>query len=62
MTTAIEQWFQTQGYIINLHIMDCTAEGVVGNYLYSGRALGVSAAQDPVQHISRHLGSLLIRE
>ncbi len=33
-------------YIINHDIMNCTAEGVVGNHLYSGRALGMSEPWD----------------
>jgi len=49
VAVAIDQGFQTQRYIINHDIMDCTADGVVGNYLYSGRALGVSAPQDLIQ-------------
>lgn len=35
--------------IINHDIMHCTAEGVVGNYLYSGRALGLSEPWDIIQ-------------
>ena len=36
-------------FIINHDIMHCTAEGVVGNHLYSGRALGLSEAWDMIQ-------------
>lgn len=36
-------------YIINHDIMNCTAEGVVGNHLYSGRALGISEPWDLIQ-------------
>jgi len=35
--------------IINHDIMNCTAEGVVGNHLYSGRALGISQPWDLIQ-------------
>ena len=34
---------------INHDIMHCTAEGVVGNHLYSGRALGISNTGDIIQ-------------
>jgi hypothetical protein len=36
-------------YIVNHDIMHCTAEGVVGNNLYSGRALGLTEADDYIQ-------------
>jgi hypothetical protein len=36
-------------YIINHDIMSCTADGVVGNHLYSGRALGISEPWDIIQ-------------
>ena len=36
-------------YIVNHDIMRCTAEGVVGNNLYSGRALGLSEPDDYIQ-------------
>ncbi|WPL19688.1 carbamoyl phosphate synthase-like protein [Thiorhodovibrio winogradskyi] len=32
--------------ILNHDIMNCTAEGVLGNHLYSGRAVGISAPDD----------------
>jgi hypothetical protein len=35
--------------VINHDIMGCTAEGVVGNHLYSGRALGASQPDDVIQ-------------
>lgn len=35
--------------IFNHDIMDCTHEQVVGNYLYSGRALGLTHAGDIIQ-------------
>jgi hypothetical protein len=35
--------------IFNHDIMGCTAEGVVGNHLYSGRALGMSEPHDLIQ-------------
>lgn len=36
-------------YIYNHDIMNCTAEGVVGNHLYSGRALGLTEPWDLIQ-------------
>jgi hypothetical protein len=36
-------------YIVNHDIMRCTADGVVGNHLYSGRALGLSEPEDYIQ-------------
>jgi hypothetical protein len=36
-------------YIVNHDIMHCTADGVVGNDLYSGRALGLSEPDDFIQ-------------
>jgi len=36
-------------YIFNHDIMNCTADGVVGNQLYSGRALGLTQSEDVIQ-------------
>jgi hypothetical protein len=36
-------------HILNHDIMGCTAEGVTGNHLYSGRALGASEPDDLIQ-------------
>ncbi len=36
-------------YIYNHDIMNCTADGVVGNHLYSGRALGMTEPWDIIQ-------------
>lgn len=36
-------------YIVNHDIMHCTADGVAGNDLYSGRALGLSEPDDFIQ-------------
>lgn len=36
-------------YVINHDIMNCTADGVTGNHLYSGRALGISEPWDIIQ-------------
>ena len=36
-------------YIVNHDIMRCTADGVVGNHLYSGRALGLTEPHDYIQ-------------
>lgn len=50
MLTAIEQEIQLSGkYVINHDIMNCTADGVMGNHLYSGRALGLSEPWDIIQ-------------
>jgi hypothetical protein len=38
-----------QKRLINHDIMNCTAEDVLGNYLYSGRALGASDSNDMLQ-------------
>jgi hypothetical protein len=50
MSAAIDLGYQPAGkYIINHDIMGCTAEGVVGNHLFSGRALGLSEPLDIIQ-------------
>ena len=50
MSAAIDQLqLQTHKYILNHDIMSCTAEGVAGNHLFSGRALGISEPWDIVQ-------------
>ena len=50
MSAAIEQsYLPSVRYLINHDIMHCTAEGVVGNHLYSGRALGISEPWDMIQ-------------
>lgn len=50
MSTAIERdYLPANKYIINHDIMHCTADEVVGNYLYSGRALGLSEPWDIIQ-------------
>ena len=50
MSAAIDHGYLQSGkYIINHDIMNCTAEGVVGNHLYSGRALGLSEPYDIIQ-------------
>ncbi|MGW8228949.1 MAG: ATP-grasp domain-containing protein [Gammaproteobacteria bacterium] len=50
MSVAIEHVYLPSGkYIINHDIMNCTADGVVGNHLYSGRALGLSEPWDIIQ-------------
>ena len=36
-------------YVVNHDIMHCTAEGVAGNDLYSGRALGLTEPGDYIQ-------------
>lgn len=50
MSTAIDHgYLPADRFIINHDIMHCTAEGVDGNYLYSGRALGMSEPWDRIQ-------------
>ena len=50
MSAAIDHGYLPSGrYIINHDIMNCTAEGVVGNHLYCGRALGLSEPWDMIQ-------------
>ncbi len=50
MSVALDHGYLQSGkYIVNHDIMNCTAEGVVGNHLYSGRALGLSEPWDIIQ-------------
>jgi len=49
MSVAIKQDYLPFKHVINHDIMNCTAEGVVGNHLYSGRALGISQPWDIIQ-------------
>ena len=50
MSAAIDHaYLPVDKYIINHDIMGCTAEGVVGNHLFSGRALGISEPWDIIQ-------------
>ena len=50
MSAVIDHGYLPSGkYVINHAIMNCTAEGVVGNHLYSGRALGLSEPWDIIQ-------------
>ena len=50
MSAAIDHGYIPSGkHNINHDIMHCTAEGVVGNHLYSGRALGISEVNDKIQ-------------
>ena len=50
MSAVLAHNYQPVGkYILNHDIMSATAEGVVGNHLYSGRALGISGPQDIIQ-------------
>ena len=50
MSAAVKREFiPAEKHIINHDIMHCTAEGVVGNHLYSGRALGISEPWDLIQ-------------
>jgi hypothetical protein len=45
----IEDYYPVHPLFVNHDIMHCTAEGVKGNYLYSGRALGVTTPYDIIQ-------------
>lgn len=45
----IEDLYPVHPFIVNHDIMHCTAEGVQGNYLYSGRALGITTPYDIIQ-------------
>lgn len=50
MSAALAHNYLPAGkYILNHDIMSATAEGVVGNHLYSGRALGMSEPWDIIQ-------------
>ena len=50
MAVAIDHGYLPAGrYVLNHDIMHCTAEGVAGNHLYSGRALGMSEPWDLIQ-------------
>ena len=50
MSAVLAQRVQPAGkYILNHDIMSATAEGVIGNHLYSGRALGITGPRDIIQ-------------
>jgi len=50
MSAAIDHLnLQANKLILNHDIMSCTADGVVGNHLYSGRALAISEPWDMIQ-------------
>ena len=50
MSTGVSHGYLPSGrYIVNHDIMRCTADGVVGNHLYSGRALGLTEPDDYIQ-------------
>ena len=46
---AHKELLKDKKYIYNHDIMTCTADGVIGNHLYSGRALGISEPWDMIQ-------------
>ena len=49
-SSAVNHGYLPAGrYIVNHDIMRCTADGVVGNHLYSGRALGLTEPDDVIQ-------------
>ena len=45
----IEDLYPVHPLLVNHDIMHCTAEEVQGNYLYSGRALGITTPYDIIQ-------------
>ncbi|WP_455205396.1 hypothetical protein, partial [Kaarinaea lacus] len=45
----LRSYAPTKKRIINHDIMNCTADDVAGNYLYSGRALGMTDPDDVIQ-------------
>jgi hypothetical protein len=50
MSTSVSHGYLAAGrYIVNHDIMNCTADGVTGNDLYSGRALGLTEQDDYIQ-------------
>ncbi|MCG8087085.1 MAG: ATP-grasp domain-containing protein [Candidatus Thiodiazotropha taylori] len=50
MSAALNYHQQPQiRHVLNHDIMHCTAEGVTGNHLFSGRALGISEPSDIIQ-------------
>jgi hypothetical protein len=50
MSAAIDHLkLQANKLVINHDIMNCTADGIVGNHLFSGRALGISEPWDMIQ-------------
>ena len=48
-TSASHGYLPAGRYVVNHDIMHCTADGVEGNDLYSGRALGLSEPDDFIQ-------------
>ena len=50
MTAALSRDMSVnEKFVVNHDIMHCTAEGVLANHLYSGRALGMSLPTDIIQ-------------
>ncbi|MET0090983.1 MAG: ATP-grasp domain-containing protein [Candidatus Thiodiazotropha sp.] len=49
MSAALRHYDTTPKHVLNHDIMHCTADGVVGNHLYSGRALGITDPRDIIQ-------------
>ncbi|MCG7900587.1 MAG: ATP-grasp domain-containing protein [Candidatus Thiodiazotropha weberae] len=49
MSAALSHQHMTVKHVLNHDIMHCTADGVQGNHLYSGRALGVTDPGDIIQ-------------
>ena len=50
MTAALSRDMAiNEKFVVNHDIMHCTAQGVLANHLYSGRALGMSQPTDIIQ-------------
>jgi len=49
LALAASPLFTTPTRVFNHDIMGCTADGVIGNHLYSGRALGMTEPGDVIQ-------------
>ena len=49
LATASPAVFTATTRVFNHDIMGCTADGVIGNHLYSGRALGMTEPGDVIQ-------------
>ena len=49
LTQPIEDYYPVHPLFVNHDIMHCTAGGIKGDYLYSGRALGITTPYDIIQ-------------
>jgi hypothetical protein len=48
-SVVAHDYYTVPKHIYNHDIMNCTADGVIGNHLYSGRALGITKPWDLIQ-------------